>query len=185
VGAGFVYLLAVLAAAVGLLWWGLSTPEREELWWDLTAVQAGLGYELPPERVDKLIRTLLETPALARQLAADRRGAFLTAREGRYLVPGKAPLLLFDGGEPTVPVVAWFAVPGADSTDTSLVTIHTGTRELTVRLEGTDSGSVVLPPLETGVPVVWTVQISSVDGDEEEAPQRVRAWLQPQEDRDE
>lgn len=181
-GKGFVLLVLLSLATGALLWWGLSTPAQEALWWDLTAVRAGRGGDLPVERLEHLMAEISRTPTLARELVGDRRGAFLTARAGHDLPEGPSPLLLLDEGEPPQEVVLWFSMPEADATHNSTVTVDTGAGQFELALEGRTAESIACPALKSGVPTFWTVTVTSGDEDE---PLSVRGWLQPVEDRDE
>ena len=87
---GFVGVVVIYAAALGLIVWGLRTPLLEDVWVLEHELKAGLRNEITPSERDMLARSFERYPGLAQGLLDGRNVGFLTSHRDGWCPDGSA-----------------------------------------------------------------------------------------------
>ena len=180
-GAGFVYLVVMVALTAGFLCWGLSSNRYDRLWWMMTTVRAGQGYQLTSYEQEELEKELLRYPVLSQELVGDSRGRLLSDRKG-WLSQGNHGMLVYDPGEGAVGIGLWAESSHGGCAGTTRIRVHTQDGVWPMELAQGREVRLVLPSVPLGQPLVWRIEIEACSGGEQPD---VAIRLEPLEDRDE
>ena len=105
-GAGFLFLLAAVAAGAGLFLWGLRTPPLERVWTMQLELMLGTRPPLYSSELHLLQSTLVRYPELAESMLEGSASGIVSANLHGAADTGYAYVVRRDPGVPTEVVVS-------------------------------------------------------------------------------
>lgn len=97
--AGFLLLIATVAATAAFLGWGSTQPDLDRVWWRLQEIQTGRIHQLEDEDLHLLRTTIADHPELAPAILDNRPAGILSAHTSGHLETETAYLLVQPGLE--------------------------------------------------------------------------------------